>query len=66
MATFVIAHAREAAARVLSQHDAIQLSATESRRFVEALLAPPQAPTKAMRAAMRAYRKSVKSDLDAP
>jgi uncharacterized protein (DUF1778 family) len=64
MATFVIAHAREAAARVLSEHQAIQLSAVESRRFVEALLAPPRPATQAMRAAIRAYRKLVKSDLD--
>ncbi len=42
----------------------IVLDAEESRRFVEALLAPPRPPTPRMLAAMRAYKASVKSDLD--
>ncbi|HXR09031.1 MAG TPA: DUF1778 domain-containing protein [Candidatus Acidoferrum sp.] len=42
----------------------IVLNAERSRRFVEALLAPPRPPTPRMLAAMRAYKASVKSDLD--
>lgn len=64
MATFVIAHAREAAERVLTRHEVIRLNEAESSRFVEALLAPPRPPTPAMLESMRAYRATVKSDLD--
>lgn len=39
-------------------------NAEHSRRFVEALLAPPRKSTQRIRAAMRAYKQSVKSDLD--
>ena len=64
MATFVIAHAREVAQKIVSQSHQIQLNAEQSARFVEALLAPPRPPTPAMRDSIRAYRKSVKSELD--
>jgi len=64
MATFVIAHAREAAERIVARHEVIRLTAEESRRFVEALLAPPRPPTPSMLESIRLYRKSVKSDLD--
>ena len=64
MATFVIAHAREAAERIVARRELIRLNAGESRRFVEALLAPPRAPTPRMLESIRAYRKTVKSDLD--
>ena len=48
----------------MEARERIVLSAAESRRFVKALLAPPRPPTAAMREAMRAYRATVKSDLD--
>src|ERR1035437_6736529 len=64
MAKFVIVHIREVASQVVSQSNRIQLDADQSRRFVEALLAPPRPPTPALQEAMRAYRKMVKSDLD--
>jgi len=64
MAMFVIMHGREAAQQVIQQNNQIHLDAAQSRRFVEALLAPPRPPTPALLAAMRAYRKMVKSDLD--
>jgi len=64
MATFVIVHAREVARQVIHQSNLIQLEADDSVRFVEALLAPPRQPTPAMRDSIRAYRESVKSDLD--
>ena len=64
MAAFVIAHAREVARQIIDQSNQIQLNADQSARFVEALLAPPRPPTPAMADSIRAYRKSVKSDLD--
>jgi len=64
LAKFMIAHTREAARQVVAQSQQIQLDAAQSRQFVEALLAPPRPPTAAMRESIRAYRKSVKSDLD--
>jgi len=64
MATFVITHAREAAEKVGARRKVIELSAQDSRRFVEALLAPPRAPTPRMIESIRLYRKTVNSDLD--
>jgi uncharacterized protein (DUF1778 family) len=64
MATFVIVHAREVARQIINQSNLIQLSADQSVRFVEALLAPPRPPTPAMTDSIRAYRELVKSDLD--
>jgi len=53
MATFVITHKREVARQVINQSNLIQLDAAQSRRFVEALLAPATA-TAALKRAMRA------------
>ena len=64
LAKFVTLHSVEAARQVVTRSQQIQLDAAQSKRFVEALLAPPRAPTPAMRESIRAYRKSVKSDLD--
>jgi uncharacterized protein (DUF1778 family) len=64
MATFVIAHARRAAEKIIARRNVIPLNADESRRLVEALLAPPRPPTPRMLESIRLYRKSVKSDLD--
>jgi uncharacterized protein (DUF1778 family) len=55
---------RKTAEKSLEARERIVLSAAESRRFVKALLAPPRPPTPVMRKAMRAYRATVKSDLD--
>jgi uncharacterized protein (DUF1778 family) len=64
MATFVIAHAREVARQIINRSNQIQLNADASVRFVEAVLAPTRPPTPTMTDSIRAYRKSVKSDLD--
>ena len=64
MATFVIAHARDVARQIISQRNLIQLNTEQSARFVRVLLAPPRPPTPAMTESIRAYRKTVKSDLD--
>lgn len=62
--SFILAEVRNAAMRTLQTRQQIVLNAEHSRRFVEALLAPPRKSTQRMRAAMRAYKQSVKSDLD--
>ena len=59
VATFVIAHAREVAQRLVADHDTIELDAQQSRRFVEMLLKPvPVVPTRLKKAAA-AYRQRV-------
>lgn len=62
--SFVVAQARKAALETLEAHDRVVLNAEQSRRFVEALLAKPAAPTAKMREAMQQSRSKVKSDLD--
>ena len=62
--SFMLAEARKAAVQTLEARQRIVLNVEQSRRFVEALLAPPRAPTRRMLAAMRAYKATVKSDLD--
>jgi len=64
LAKFVTIHTLEVARQIVARSHQIQLDTGQSRRFVEALLAPPRPPTAAMRQSIRAYRKSVKSDLD--
>jgi uncharacterized protein (DUF1778 family) len=61
MAKFVITHMREVARQVINQSNQIQLDADQSRRFVEALLAPPRPPTAALKRAMGRYRRDVTS-----
>lgn len=56
---FVVSHVRAAAQEAVRRHDNVKLNQTESRRFVEALLAPVKAPTKRMRKAMDLHRKTV-------
>jgi uncharacterized protein (DUF1778 family) len=63
MATFVIAHARAAAEQIIARRKVIRLTEEDSRRFVEALLAPPRPPTARMRRALKLHRQSVRSDL---
>lgn len=59
MATFVVAHARDAAQRIVNENATIRLNAEQSRRFVEALLAPPRPIPKALRRATRDYKERV-------
>jgi uncharacterized protein (DUF1778 family) len=60
MAKFVITHVREVALRVIRQSNQIQLDAEESRRFVEALIAPPRKSTASLKEAVSRYRQQVK------
>ena len=62
--SFMLVNARKAAEETLDARERIVLNAAESRRFVEALLSPPRPPSPALLKAMRAYRATVKSDLD--
>lgn len=64
LASFVLAQARKAALDTLATRERIVLNAAQSRRFVEALLAPPRPPSPALLEAAQAYRATVKSDLD--
>jgi uncharacterized protein (DUF1778 family) len=59
MAKFIITHVREVARQVIQQSNQIQLDADQSRRFVEALLAPPRKPAAALKKAMIHYRRQV-------
>jgi uncharacterized protein (DUF1778 family) len=63
MATFVIVHAREAAEEIIARRKVVHLNAEDSRRFVEALLAPPRPPTARMKRAMKLYRATIISDV---
>lgn len=59
VATFVIAHAREAAERAVSERQIIRLNEAASRRFVASLLTPPRPPSATLRRAMARYRQQV-------
>ena len=64
LASFVLAQARQAALDTLEARERIVLNAAQSRRFVEALLAPPRPPSPALLEAAQVYRATVESDLD--
>jgi uncharacterized protein (DUF1778 family) len=56
LSEFVVASA-QAAAKVIQDHDTIQLSRAEQTAFVRALLKPPS-PSRRLRKAAAAYRKN--------
>ncbi len=60
VARFIIAQAMAKAGRILGEHQTIRLNEAESRRFVDALLAPPRPPTRRMKRAVALYRRSVR------
>lgn len=60
VASFVIAHAREAAEKALERHERIRLNSEDSKRFVESLLAPARKVPKAVKDAFEDYRKTVR------
>lgn len=53
---FVVSAAEQAARAAIADEHVIRLSAEDTRRFVEALLAPPE-PTPAMARAHERYRR---------
>jgi uncharacterized protein (DUF1778 family) len=62
--SFILSEARKAAVQTLEARQRIVLNAEQSRRLVEALLAPPRPPTKRMKRALELYRKTVISDVN--
>ena len=64
VAKFITLHSVAVARQIVEKSHQTKLNTAQSRRFVKALLAPPRPPTAAMGDSIRAYRKSVKSDLD--
>src|SRR5262245_50473522 len=64
LGSYIVAEARKSALQVLESRERIVLNAAQSRRFVDALLATPRKPALRMMRAMRAYKATVKSDLD--
>jgi uncharacterized protein (DUF1778 family) len=56
---FVVSHSRTAAEKVVRERETIRLNAKESRRFVQALLAPPRPPTRRFKKALALYRETV-------
>jgi len=64
VASFVISRARTAAEELIREEGVIRLTAEESRRLLDALLAPPTPPTEAATKALKRYRESVLSDVN--
>ncbi|MGZ8939874.1 MAG: type II toxin-antitoxin system TacA family antitoxin [Limisphaerales bacterium] len=62
--SFMLSEARKAALASLEARHRIILNAEQSRRFVEALLAPPRPPTERMKRALKLYRETVISDVN--
>ncbi len=60
VASFVVSHLRSAAREVIQQHEVIRLNARESRRFMDALLAPPGKAPKRFQKALRLHQGSVR------
>ncbi len=56
---FVVAAAREAAARTIEETQIIRLSVEDQRAFAEAILDPPE-PSAALRRAFRRHRELIK------
>jgi uncharacterized protein (DUF1778 family) len=59
MTKFIITHVRKVALQVIQQSNQIQLDAEESRRFVEALLAPSRKPNASLEKAIARYRRQI-------
>jgi uncharacterized protein (DUF1778 family) len=59
LSDFVVAAARDAAARELEEQNIIRLSVLEQREFVALLLDPPK-PNKALRRASAAHRELIR------
>lgn len=59
MASFVIAHAVEAAEKVVEGHGRIRLNARNSKRFAECLLAPARRVPRKAKEAFEDYQRRV-------
>ncbi len=58
LTTFMVDSMREAALKTLEEHELIRLTVAERRRFVDALLNPPE-PNEALRSATKRYNRLV-------
>jgi uncharacterized protein (DUF1778 family) len=56
---FVVSHVRQAAQEVIRRHETIRLNKIESKRFLQALLAPPGKTPARFAKALAIYRKTV-------
>lgn len=63
LGSFMVSEALKAAVQTIETRERIVLNAAESRRFVEALLAPPGPPTARMKRSLKLYRQTVISDV---
>jgi uncharacterized protein (DUF1778 family) len=59
VAKFILYHTIAVARQIVTKNSQIQLNHSQSRQFVEALLAPPRQPTDALKRAMAKYRRHV-------
>lgn len=59
LAKFILHHATAVARQIVAKNSQIQLNHSQSRQFVEALLAPRRQPTAALKQAMAKYRRQV-------
>jgi uncharacterized protein (DUF1778 family) len=59
VASFVVSHVRDAAQEVIRRHNSIQLSESESKRFMEALLTTPKKQTMRFARAKKLYQETV-------
>jgi uncharacterized protein (DUF1778 family) len=64
VANFVISHARMAAEVLIREDGVIRLTMEESRKLMDALLAPPTPPTVAAKKALTRYRRFILSDVN--
>ena len=62
--SFILSEARKAAVQTLETRQRIVLGARQSRKLVDALLAPPRPPTERMKRATKLYRNTVVSDVN--
>jgi uncharacterized protein (DUF1778 family) len=59
--SFIVAEVRKSALQVIESRERILLNATESPRFVEALLNPPRSATERMQRSLKLYQQTVTS-----
>ena len=64
VAPFAVTHLVNRARKIIQEAETIRLNESESRRFMEALLAPPRKATPEFKRAFKAYRESVLSDVN--
>jgi uncharacterized protein (DUF1778 family) len=62
LAKFVIYHTAAAARQIVARNSRFQLDASQSRQFVEALLAPSRPPSSTLKQALVKYKELVTED----